>query len=304
MRTKRRQQYLLNVTNKLAVAAALLVGHLHVMAQVRLGSEIEQERQAKQGILFGVRLSPAGVRLLREVEQAYGKGIRQLSSPGAAAHEAGAAGVEGDGTPVISLNDSVGKREEVVVHELFHLKLFAEGYYEVQFVPAGGVNKEALDKLSGSVLYPAVVSQVDHAVFFPRMRSMGLNPVFDQRTFWEKNFRSPPGDSDPSGAKMAWALYYFRAVTQLGDPELLGRVVAFYGRTGRGEALALGRQMEAMYRKAAPLEPGSVLRLNVEICNLLFGGVVQFSVASAGPERRGGFLMPKAYITVSPKPTG
>lgn len=286
------------------LAAALLLVSVPAEAQVRLGSELELERQEKQGILFGLRLSPTGVQLLREVEKAYGKSIRQLSAPGAAAYEAGAAGVESDGTPVISLNDSTGKREEVVVHELFHLKLFAEGFYEVQFVPAGGLNKDALGQLSNTVLYPAIVSQVDHVAFYPRMRRMGLDPVFDQRAFWEEALKGAPADGDAGAAKVAWALYYFRAVTQIEDRPLLGRITAFYERTGRGEALTLGRQLESLYRKAQPLNPDSALRLNVEICNLLFGGAIQFSVAASGPERRGNFLMPKAYIQVSPKPTG
>jgi hypothetical protein len=141
-----------------------------------------QGESTRRATLFGVRLSAAGIKLLREVEKAYGKSVEQ-TPPRACAipGEAGTSLVREDGTPEISINPALSQREEVIVHELFHLKLYAEGYHQIQFNAGGGLDQEKVNVLADSLLVPWINSQVQHGIFYPRMRRMGLDPAFDQR---------------------------------------------------------------------------------------------------------------------------
>lgn len=70
--------------------------------------------------MFGVKLRPAAVSLLKEVEKLYGKPVKAEEYELVGFH--GRTRIDEDGTPVIILNRSTGKTEETIVHELFHLK--------------------------------------------------------------------------------------------------------------------------------------------------------------------------------------
>lgn len=81
--------------------------------------------------MFGVKLRPSGVDLLGEVEKFYGKPVHEEERQLAGFH--GQTRVDADGTPVLILNRSTGKKEESIVHELFHLRMIGEGSPTIAF---------------------------------------------------------------------------------------------------------------------------------------------------------------------------
>jgi hypothetical protein len=116
-------------------------------------------------------------------------------------------------------------------------------------------------------------------------------------------FKSTPVRGDPLVVSRVWALMYFRAATQIEDRALLARVEEFYRRPELGPALELGKKLTSIYVKAAPFTPDEALRLTVDFCNLLFGVNLRFEVAAVISQPRGTFLMPKAYVMVTPRGT-
>jgi hypothetical protein len=215
--------------------------------------------------------------------------------------EAGATGVGMDGIPVIALNERIGKREEVIVHELLHLKLFAEGYHQIVFVPGTGINKAGFDTLSRLILHPMIFSEIEHSVFYPRMRRMKLDPVFDQRKFWEEALNAAPTQGDQATLRRIYGLYYFKAATQMEDPALLKRSAELYTRNGYGGALELGTLLTSLYAQSMPMTPAKALKLVVDFCNLVFSDTFAFSIIVSGPERRGDYRLPMAYIQMDAK---
>lgn len=264
-----------------------------------------QGKSTSRATLFGVRLSEAGTRLLREVERAYGKSVVEMPPrAGAPPGEAGTALVREDGTPLICINPAVSRREEVIVHELFHLKLYAEGYHHIQYAAGSGLDRARLHGMAESLLVPWLDSQVQHNIFYPRMRRMGFDPAFDQREPLLEIFKSPPlMGEDLVFASRVWALLYFRAATQINDRVTRARVEEYYRRPELGQALELGKRLTSLYLKAVPLTPDGALRLTVEFCNILFDYLYQFHVTAVISQPRGTFPMPKAYIMVTPKRT-
>jgi hypothetical protein len=70
-----------------------------------------------------------------------------------------------DGTPVVFLNPNRFVTKETIVHELFHLKMIAEGSPHITFsMPIG--SKE-VEKAKLSSLFGHLRSPIQHSMFFP-----------------------------------------------------------------------------------------------------------------------------------------
>jgi len=113
-----------------------------------------------------------------EVETLFGKKVLYLLRPGI--HERAAAVLDRkDDTPTIEFRAEDEIEESTVFHELYHLKLLAEGFpiYNLSF-------SSAMTPYEGSSrqVYETIRAAMQHAHFFPIMRNQGFDPTAKSRS--------------------------------------------------------------------------------------------------------------------------
>ena len=115
-----------------------------------------------------------------------------------------------DGAPTVLIQPDHGKTPDVIVHELYHLKLKANGYPAILWlfpkdmdVPA---NHKAFAQLEEQVHDP-----IEHHLFYDTIRAWGINPgqAFEIRTAKMLN-EGKPNKTFAGMDRGAIALYYFK----------------------------------------------------------------------------------------------
>ena len=92
---------------------------------------LANNRNGQKTHLFGIELKqPASLELLREVEEFYGREVREVDNTFGEKKSAISMAESNipSGIPTIIVHRVEGKDEGVIVHELYHLKLFAMGF--------------------------------------------------------------------------------------------------------------------------------------------------------------------------------
>lgn len=168
--------YLSKLKSLLLIAGIFLI----ISTESRVADANTLRNHPRNGIphqrqLFGIELSLPARRLLAEVEQSYGKHVRDEVAINWETVQLGYSFVADDGTPVIQINDNLERKEEVIVHELFHLKQRAKGFYMINFVFSSGAayyKYAAYCKLLLMLLH----EPLQHWIFYPEMRKAGFDP--------------------------------------------------------------------------------------------------------------------------------
>jgi hypothetical protein len=237
----------------------------------------QPERQPTRSV-FGVRLNAKTSSLLTEVEQLYGKPIREEWL--AADHPmSGNSKVADDGTPIIYINPSHGRKLDVIiVHELYHFKLRSRGYPVVLWLFPEYLDIEA-NRASFEQLRQQLYDPILHYVFYREVRSsFDINPgeTFEQRTrkaFDDKSLAS----MFKSMNRGAVALYYFKIRLELVDTELSRQLLALLEHaTNGGEGLQLGERLVRIVRQANSASPTEVINVLVACLNVFYEGQFRF----------------------------
>lgn len=168
--------------------------------------------------MFGIRLRPAAARLLKEVEQHYGRPVREELVHDWEPNRVGEARVSKDGTPIIRMNAGARFVEVDVVHELLHLKWRAMGFESPELSgPLARANAHYFQYVAFSLFDPLV-----HKLFYPAMRKMGFEPNAAQREAIKQAIRNDRIENiAPPTAQEFLALYYFQASLELGKDRLV-----------------------------------------------------------------------------------
>src|SRR6266849_3716121 len=88
-----------------------------------------------------------------------------------------------DGIPTIHVERDHGKALDVIVHEVYHLKLKGQGYPAVFWL-----YPKAMDTRANRAAFAQVAEQVhdpiEHYMFYDAIRAWGINPgeAFERRT--------------------------------------------------------------------------------------------------------------------------
>jgi hypothetical protein len=234
--------------------------------------------------LFGVFLGLETADLWHEVEARYGRSVRTERPPeldGASAE----AVVTDDGTPVIRIPESVAPTEVRIAHELLHLQMVSEGFaYSIEpRFSSGSVTAEnlALFRRTAEVVHNGVL----HWMFYPKLRSMGMNPSEELGGQLAETFFI---GADAAGvmSEQDLALNFFKASVEIDDPEVPKRLAAFYVARGWQRPLDTGRTMAESVINGRPDSPQRELDVFLACMNRLFKEA-EFSVLGQTTQQRG-----------------
>jgi hypothetical protein len=229
--------------------------------------------------LFGIQLRPRAIELLAEVEKLYGRPVVEEDNTNTVSKSGlgdAAANILRNGSPVIKINTLKGKDEDSIVHELFHLKLFAQGY---SLPPAIRKDGKFTEEAFVHILSAFIHDPLQHSIIFPEMRKMGFDPDSLQRVTVRKAIKTKKFDIEgrsPSDTSRILALYYFQFSLHIEDKDLLSAMEKLYTSSEWDDALSKGRRMLAAAKAAAPYTPETMIAAYVKCLNIFHENEVQF----------------------------
>ena len=245
--------------------------------------------------MFGVKLRPEAVKLLEEVERKYGKRVREESNSNLDTITYAYAAMDMDGTPVIKIRAGVIPTEAIIVHELFHHKY---RFPTIEFVPYPGW-ATADNAAYSQFILAHVYSSIQHWMFFPRMRKMGLNPDDEIRGEFEEllrqNYFPKIGGVLPDELR---ALFYFKAAMNIGDRLMLGRITRWYQNNAWNQELDTGLRLERTVMKANPKTVDDAIQVFVKCLKFIQRANAHFELRGKTVKRIGAYDEPWIIIDV------
>jgi len=235
--------------------------------------------------------------LLTEVETLFGKKVVYRENT---KYDAGNSTVESDGTPVIEVNPSIHSRnklrqEAIVVHEFFHLKMKATGYPYLSFV-----NTELHQQNAAffQEMNSMVFSAIEHIIFYPQMRKMGLNPSAEI----EEYFRTLDRNNETTGPPNDYqrAVLFMRAKVEVSDRKLLGEIEKWYSARKWNKPLAKGNELAQIVLSVHPNKPDDEVEVFVKCMNALIGEIAKVSHTGWEKRQYGNMIFRLGIIRVDP----
>jgi hypothetical protein len=185
--------------------------------------------------VLDVKLRPGSERLLIEVEKLYGRplAVERIVPPGGGW---GSSRVDPDGTPRIRIAPEAAGDEAIIVHELLHLKLRAQG--APVFLWKSRASEARLKSLADvqSQLYDAI----QHRAFAGEMRALRLDSsgrFRDQLNSMIRNRRF-----DGAATDLGKAVVAARVFLEFGEGPELGALRAWYAQAGWQQSLVFGNR--------------------------------------------------------------
>jgi hypothetical protein len=207
--------------------------------------------------------------------------------------------VTDDGTPIIRIRESVAPTEVRIAHELLHLQMVSEGFaysIEPRFVFASVTPENlALFRRTAEVVHNGIL----HWMFYPKLRSMGMNPSEEFGGQLAETFfvRAAAGDM----TERDLALNFFKASVEIDDHELLERLAALYLARGWQGPLDTGRAMAESVTTSRPDSPQRQVDVFLSCMNRLFKETATFSVLRQTTQPRGAIKVITVTVLVGVK---
>lgn len=271
------------------------LGFAIVMAWISDDLQAQIERE-----LFGIHLPAKALELLSEVEQTYGRPVREEWLPAEVAMS-GNSKVTDDGTPVVQINPSHGKTTDVIVHELYHFKLRTRGFPVIQWLfprqMETAENIGAFHQLREQMYDPIL-----HHLFYSEVReAIGIDPgeTFQRRTregLSDHSYIAAVSRMDRGAA----ALYYFKLRIEIDDQALLNRIRELFQAEGKEEGIRLGERLAGVVKSARHSTPAEVIRVLIECLNIFYEGQLHFEERTWTSRQLGRHTQKIANIEVKP----
>ena len=237
-------------------------------------------------------------KLWHEVEAGYGRSVRTERPPELEANAE--AVVTDDGTPVIRIRESVAPTEVRIAHELLHLQMVSEGFaYSIEpRFSSGSVTPEnlALFRRTAEVVHNGVL----HWMFYPKLRSMGMNPSEEFGGQLAETFFIRAAAADAM-TEQDLALNFFKASVEIDDPEIPERLAAHYLASGWQGPLDTGRAMAESVTNGRPDSPQREVDVFLACMNRLFKETAAFSVLGQTTQPRGAIQVFTVTVSVGVK---
>lgn len=184
--------------------------------------------------------------------------------------------VEVDGTPVVQINSSTQPSEHTIIHELFHLKMEADGYAVLAYNPPPNQDREQFRRLMETWIHPYVRDTILHSLFYSAMRQMGLEPATELRAKVERFILEDRMDGNfeksATGTQMLMiVLTYYKAALELDDGKLTDRLSQWYQKKAWGDQLRIAQNLLQIVRSSAPNSPESVVESFLKCMEYLLG---------------------------------
>ena len=189
---------------------------------------------------LGTRLSPGATTLLGEVESLYRKPVvAQYLSDDESGW--GCSRVSQNGTPLVLLNRTFADDEEVIVHELYHLKLRALG------APIFSWDPGAKASFVGDLTYLAsqIYDALQHRAMPTSMLILGLNPASKFQAAIRAGIerREWPVQNENSQYAGSKAVPLVRTFVEFGEGKEFRAVRQWYQDAGWRDAIQLADEM-------------------------------------------------------------
>lgn len=252
--------------------------------------------------MFGIDLRGEARMLWAEIEEHYKRPVRELLLDDLGySYYAGLADVDPDGTPVVKLRSTNRVTEEIIVHELYHLKFYAEGYPVIRLeYPTAW--KEEREQARVRFIVAQIYDTIEHRIFYPRMRAMGLAPDDTLKSSIEFDLEGDRRGEDVPGLtrREALAIEYFQAALLLGDERLLARLTNHYRSRGWDRALDTGRAMAELVRRSQPSTPNEAVTTLMRCLALMERATNGYEISGWETESIGEHQLRRVYLKVRP----
>lgn len=216
--------------------------------------------------MFGIELGPQAGGLRDEVEALYGRRVLEVRPHAAGSHQEAESGLTPGGVPYVQLNSNVPPTEELLVHELYHLKLSATGFPYVFTEFPSAFPRGVCGDIHFFVA--EVYDMIEHTIFYPQMLAMGIRP--DGRHRRDVGLAMTHGyryGGKPRGALQA--LYLTQAVLLIDDDELLDRFRRHYELSNWNDAIDISGTLVSMVRSDRPATPQAAVTTLVGCLNAM-----------------------------------
>lgn len=247
--------------------------------------------------LGGLELRDLAAELLLEVESIYGRSVRVREAAQdevyAETQLRAAATVTSNGDPEIITYPGYPLSEEAIVHELFHLKgPLPTTKFSFQLDPNLNLDFQVLDQLRNTLVDP-----IEHQLFFPKMREMGLAPEERMRTHLAHVLSGADLAEVPQLlAKWYRPLYYFGVALEIGSAVPIGRLRRYYTKRSWDRDLHIGKRMvDAVKDTRGDLD--SILIGVIKCLNIFYEGRASFELASITPQIVGAIQFNDVVLT-------
>jgi hypothetical protein len=249
-----------------------------------------------------IELRPSSGELLDKIEQVFEQPLRVEK------HDTGVMGalargiISDEGVPTIVLGSDGTLTETIIVHELFHIdqriRQFPNGIDLHIVGPLDTDFETQLGRLFGSYL----LNPIEHAIFFPRMVEMGINPYEQEAASIRQVVNAggfPPEAHDVSSYQTeALALWYMTAALGVGDSTVVSENDRLFEKEGFLESMRRGRKAVEIFRFRNPQTPQEAAETIVASLNCLLGSLGSFSFDGWSSKQKGKIAERSALVTL------
>ena len=201
-----------------------------------------QSLAEKSGTIRGVRLRPAGYALLKKVERLCGSPLIIVDRTTNAHVSEGS--IDRFGRPILGIAPRQTLTEELIVHELSHIRLRALGFTILRPEPVLELPPSLQQLVAGiQGLVEDMFDAIDHFIFFPDLRSRGYRSESILLGQWNEWFRA-----NSSLAKLSrydLVARYFRVLAEIPEKDQVARIRKYYESSNRSEEVSIATQMFA-----------------------------------------------------------
>jgi hypothetical protein len=250
----------------------------------------------------GIELRPSSGELLDKIEQVFEQPLRVEK------HDTGPTGVfsrgiiSDDGAPTIVIGSGDTLTEGIIVHELFHIdqriRQFPNGIGLHIVGPLDADFEAQLGPLFGAYL----LDPIEHAIFFPRIVEMGMNPYEQEAESIRQVVTAggfPPEAHDiPLYQTEALALWYVTAALGVGDPAVVSANDRLFEKEGFSESMRRGQAAVNIFRSRNPQTPQATAEAIVESLNCLLGSLGTFYFDGWSSKQKGKIAERAAIVTL------
>ena len=222
------------------------------------------ESPAQNDKLFlGIRLRAEVRAVADQVERKTGRGIYAVFDEFEDASTLGSSFIGEDGTPYLRINPNLQpqkqKLEAVIAHELFHLRLRAEGFPVFLFAPTVKTARGPAQDVEQPNVND-LASMIEHRIFKAEMDRLGLNQLVDLAGDTERTALRRRGAKDGQ----ADALNFARAVLEYRTRADVENLRKIYIGNGWQRSLKTGQEIADLISRApyrTPQDSAGVFRL-------------------------------------------
>jgi hypothetical protein len=251
--------------------------------------------------LFGVELRPQARELLAEIENHYGKHVREETKGDLDySYYAALSSVDKDGTPTIRMDADVPPTEATIVHELSHIKLYAKGFPVIRL---NYPRSWSTDRQQAHVRYivAMVYDAIIHTIIYPQVREMGLKPEEPLYSQMELIMSDQFADYPGVPRQDVRTIFYLNAALLLDDREFFERVTDAYMSRHWYESVAIGRVLADMVTAAKPSTPEEVIFVLLRCLEVFQHDINNFELDYWETEKRGEHTLRRAVIKIIPQ---